>query len=205
MLAEKLLEKKAFVESRDSGGFTPLMWSCYRNHIELVRLLIEKKADVNVQCKNSMSCLAWAAGRGHCEIVNELLNVSDIKLNAQDRLGSTALLWAARKGHFSICVRLIANGADPSLIGMNNMSPLLISCKFKHHELALYFAKSSQTNYINQVDKDGENALSLATKHGYADVVITLLEKGVYVNMLNRKGNSVLITAVKNGYKTIIG
>jgi ankyrin repeat-rich membrane spanning protein len=205
-LAEKLLNRKALIESRDSGGFTPLMWACYRNHVRLVRFLIQHNADVNAQCKNSMNCLSWAAGRGHFEVVKELLEVSNLKLNAQDRHGSTALLWAARKGHLPICEALVEKGADTELIGMNNMSPLVISCKFKHEELAFYLAKQiTQANCVNQVDKNGENALYLATKHSFVGVVLMLLEKRAYVNILNRKGNSALITAVKNGNKTIVG
>ena len=77
----------------------------------------------------------------------------------------------------------------------------------KHEELAFYLAKLiTQSNCVNQVDKNGENALSLATKHGFVRVVLMLIEeKRAYVNMLNRKGNSALITAVKHGHKAIVG
>lgn len=202
-LVEKLVSKEALIEARDCGGFTPLMWACYKNRLDVVRTLLKKGANVNAQCKNSISCLSWAAGRGSYQVVCELLDVSYVKVNSQDRNSSTPLLWAARKGSLAVCEALINKGANPELIGMNNMTPLIISCKFGHLDVALYLTRITEAN-INHLDKDGHSALSLAAKNGYTEIVLKLLEKGAYVNIPNKKGDSVLITAVKNGHKAIM-
>lgn len=202
-LVEKLLARNASIECRDCGGFTPLTWACYKNHVEIVRILIQNGANANAQCKNSISCLSWSAGRGFYEVVTELLKVSYIKVNSQDRNSSTPLLWAARSGSLAVCEALLKKGANPELIGMNNMTPLIISCKFGHLSVALNLTKVTETS-INHLDKDGHSALSLAAKNGYTDIVLRLLDKGAYVNIPNKKGDSVLITAVKNGHKSIM-
>jgi ankyrin repeat protein len=50
-LVEILIDNKAFIECRDMGGFTPLMWACYKNKLSCAKLLIENGANVNAQCK----------------------------------------------------------------------------------------------------------------------------------------------------------
>ena len=51
LLTDLLLSKKANVEVKDCGGFTPLIWACYKNHPEVIKLLIQNGADPNAQCK----------------------------------------------------------------------------------------------------------------------------------------------------------
>jgi ankyrin repeat protein len=55
------------------GGWTSLMWSCYKGRVEVAQLLMEKNADVHAQGNYHISCLLWAAGRGHPEILHHLL------------------------------------------------------------------------------------------------------------------------------------
>ena len=134
------------------GGFTPLMWTCYKNKPKCAKLLIENGANVNAQCKNTVCCLSWAAGRGHTEVVAELIKSHSIKINLQDRNNSTPLLWAARKGNLAITQLLIEKHANPDAIGMHNMTPLIMSCKNGHSDVAMYLAKLNDTT-LNQLDK----------------------------------------------------
>lgn len=69
---------------------------------------------------------------------------------------------------------------------MNSMTPLLMSCKSGHLDVALYLTKITEAS-INHLDKNGLSALSLAAKNGYTDIVLKLLEKGAYVNIPNKK------------------
>lgn len=50
-LVKLLLAHKAPIEDRDCGGFTPLMWACYKNNLETVKVLLNHGANPNVQCK----------------------------------------------------------------------------------------------------------------------------------------------------------
>ena len=50
-LVKLLLTHKAPIEDRDCGGFTPLMWACYKNNLETVKVLLNHGANPNVQCK----------------------------------------------------------------------------------------------------------------------------------------------------------
>jgi len=151
-IVEMLLEHKANIEDRDCGGFTPLMWACYKNHLDIVRLLLNQGANPNVQCKNGISCLSWAAGRGFVAVAEELLNVPNIKVDTQDRNGFTPLLWAARKGSLPIVKMMIDKNADANTIGMNNITPLIVSCKNAHEEVSLFLLQIDEVN-VNHTDK----------------------------------------------------
>jgi ankyrin repeat-rich membrane spanning protein len=113
------------------------------------------------------------------------------------------LLWAARKGNLEIVKLLVEKKANTELIGMNNMTPLIIASKNGHKETALYLSTVTTAN-LNHVDKDGNNALTISVKQGQTDVVLSLLSRGAYVNTPNKKGDNILITAVKGGHKQII-
>ena len=83
------------------------------------------------------------------------------------------------------------------------MTPLLVSCKDGRVDVALYLSKLTMVN-INHVDKDGNSALSVATRNGHIDIVLSLLERGAYLNTRNKKGDTILITAVKAGHAKIV-
>lgn len=65
------------------------------------------------------------------------------------------------------------------------MTPLIISCKNGHLEVALHLSRQPNSN-LNHTDKDGNSALYVAAKSGFVDVAINLLEQGAYVNTQNK-------------------
>jgi ankyrin repeat protein len=96
--------------------------------------------------------LSWAAGRGFSAVAEELLNVPNIKVDTQDRNGFTPLLWAARKGSLPIVKMMIDKNADANTIGMNNITPLIVSCKNGHEEVSLFLLQNDEIN-VNHTDK----------------------------------------------------
>lgn len=51
-LVQAFVDKsRAHLEDRDLGGFTPLTWAVYKNHLECVRCLLKAGADPNSRCK----------------------------------------------------------------------------------------------------------------------------------------------------------
>ena len=48
---------------------------------------------------------------------------------------------------------------------------------------------------INQTDKDGETALTIAAENGHETIVKHLVEKGAEINHQNKKGSTGLIIA----------
>ena len=48
-LAEALLDAGAPVDSRDAGGYTPLIWATNRGAVKLIELLLARGADANAK------------------------------------------------------------------------------------------------------------------------------------------------------------
>ena len=73
------------------GGWTALVWACYKGHMDTATVLIDKQADVNVHGQYHVTPLMLASGRGHTAIVRLLLdhgarvNVGDKVLPTCDR------------------------------------------------------------------------------------------------------------------------
>ena len=61
------------------------------------------------------TALIWAANRGHIEIVELLLAKRDLRLNIQDKDGSTALHNAGWFGRLNIIEKIVQAGADPTI------------------------------------------------------------------------------------------
>ena len=70
------------------GGWTALMWACYKGFADVSELLMDHGADINVRGEHHMSCLIWAAGRGHIDIVRLLLD-RGAKVNTTDKVHAT--------------------------------------------------------------------------------------------------------------------
>ena len=94
---------------------TPLVYACYRNSPEKVRMLIEYGAYVGRKeeklYRNKESPIFVAARENHLEILNELIdNGADVDAKRDD--GMTPLMIAAWNGHVSIVKALVKAGAD---------------------------------------------------------------------------------------------
>lgn len=112
-----LLESQATIDLPDIMGWTSLMWACYKNRLEAVKVLIEFHAHINIVGEeDGLTPLIIASGRGYTEIVHFLLS-NGAEVNASDKFGSTAVIWAARKGYITIVEELLAAGADVDAIG----------------------------------------------------------------------------------------
>lgn len=60
-----------------------------------------------------------------------------------------------------------------------------MSIKNGFADVALYLSQLPNSN-PNHADKDGNTALSIASKQGYKEIVLNLLEKGAYLNTQNK-------------------
>ena len=102
---------KADIDSKDSGGLTPLSWAAGRGHDAVIKLLLETgKADMESKDSYSRKPLSWAAENGHEAVVKLLLKTSKADIDLKDCGGRTPLLWAARRGHEAVVKLLLETG-----------------------------------------------------------------------------------------------
>lgn len=71
-LVEKLLEKNADPNIRDSNGNTPLMWAAKRGNVELAKILLKYKADVSLKDTFGISAFEYAVKSNNTEMINLL-------------------------------------------------------------------------------------------------------------------------------------
>ena len=106
-IVKKMVAAGARVNTPD---WTPLIYACFGNHIEIVRYLIEMKADVNAASENGTTALMVASSQGQIEIVRLLLNAG-ADLNKITENGETALDMTLKTRNEEIAGLLRAQGA----------------------------------------------------------------------------------------------
>jgi ankyrin repeat protein len=106
------------IHLKDSSGYTPLLWCCFRavvgeNQHEIAKTLLDAGANPNdVTSPNNESALEWAIQAGNPRVVEILLHYgADVNLVGL----VTPLIAAARKGDAEMIQLLLRRGADASI------------------------------------------------------------------------------------------
>ncbi|XP_063828660.1 uncharacterized protein LOC135078036 [Ostrinia nubilalis] len=99
------------VDSRDLGGWTPLVWAAENDHVDVVRLLLSRGADATTRDAEGNGCVHWCALAGHARSLRLLLAAAPHAHAAPNAHKDTPLHVAARQGHYSCVVILLARGA----------------------------------------------------------------------------------------------
>jgi ankyrin repeat protein len=93
-----LLYKRAFVDSTDRFGRTPLYLAVLYQHVEVVQVLLNEKANPNIICRCGTSCVSKAAENGDIGILDLLLE-SGASWKTRNMDGETPKDLAVRNGH----------------------------------------------------------------------------------------------------------
>jgi len=163
----------ADLESRGSGGMTPLVAATKGNRVDAALALIDAGADVNAKDDIVDSAYLYAGARGLDEILRATL-AHGADLRSTNRYGGTALIPASERGHLGTVQILLAAGVDPNHVNNLHWTAL--------HE-AIVLGDGSQT-YVDIVrtliaggadvtihDGDGVLPRDLAASRGYRDIV----------------------------------
>ncbi len=118
-----LLEEGAKVNTKDSLGYTPLLWATTNGHWATCKHLIEKEAPVETMTNTDDTPLMRAATKGHTAIV-ELLIDNGAEINAYNGNDDTPLMLAARYEHPEVCILLIKKGAIVTVKNNDDHTPL---------------------------------------------------------------------------------
>jgi len=82
-IVKMLLDKGAEINSKDDGGYTPLMLAAYSDFLNaaVVKMMLEKGAPIDARGNDGETALTLARKKGNTEVVQLLLN-HDHKLAA---------------------------------------------------------------------------------------------------------------------------
>ena len=104
-----------------------------------------------------------------------------------------ALCMVAACGHIKCVKRVLkTTGAD-----VNNLNKALTYsvAKGAHESIDMLIEVGANVNEVN--DKNGENILMIASRHGYERAVEVLIRKGADVNSVDKEGNTALILSAR--------
>jgi hypothetical protein len=125
-----LLDRGAVIDERDIGGCTALWMACLEGCTPVARLLLERGADPTIATTTRCSTpLIAASDGGHLEVVRLLLAHASVKtgINHRDEDGKTALWCACYWGRGGVVRALLENGADPTIAGSYDITPMAIA------------------------------------------------------------------------------
>lgn len=202
-----------------------LLFSAAKNgDIKTVQTLIKQGVNVNATTPNKWTVLMLAALHGQTESVRCLLGHRTKGHRAKRQAANpyatlknsamNAFLLAVRSGNADT-VRLLL---DKVSIDINHQSeyelrdderytimptPLMFAAKYGHTDvMKLLIEKGADVSII---DNGGENALSLATKHGHIASVRLLFELGLAnANSTDHWETPILTIAAGNGHKDLV-
>ena len=119
-----LLQSKVSANFIDHEGFSPIIWACSCNKLEIAKLLVKFKADPAYIAPDASSALICAAGEGSVDICTYLLSCPGVTVNSEDNHRLNPLIMAVSQGHLDTAKFLLDAKADPNL-SFSLGSPLL--------------------------------------------------------------------------------
>lgn len=200
-IVELLINAGCNVNTKNTGGDTPLTAACKRANVEIVQTLIAADANVNKKGMHEFSPLVavfyapklneMLGGHGFAakdsEIPSKIVSIVQILVNAgancfdRDLQGRTPLMLAVMQGFVEAAKILIAAGADVNSISQPD----------------------SKVMVLFRGDGISRTALHFATEAGQKDAIALLLEAGADPNIPDGKGNTPLDVATCKGFADI--
>ncbi|WP_341747602.1 ankyrin repeat domain-containing protein [Candidatus Tisiphia endosymbiont of Dascillus cervinus] len=127
-ILQLILNKGVDINSRNSGGGTPLYCAVHNNKKPIVEFLLNKGADVNIPNNDGIHILHVAVGINSLELIKLLVKYGDINIRSSNDTKITALWLASQDGRLDIVKALADLGADLNIIRADTgASPLYIA------------------------------------------------------------------------------
>ena len=168
----------AAAEWDDDWPDASLMRAAKDGYVDGVQKLIQAGADVNSRNRYDLTALILAANDGHYECIELLLNAGgDATAQGTSKFGRA--LIAAVKSNNIRCVQLLVDaGADVNAHGIERSRDDPRLC-------------------------DSYSVISLASQHGYTDIVELLLNRGANVNETNGMRTGLYEASANGHYDTM--
>ena len=164
---------------------------------------VQNEVNLNMDRTNSMGYtpLAYAILSQNYEICDKLINKNIVEIDRIFEEENTYLHYAVKSGNLNLVKKLIKNGAK-LLPNIEGKTPLHLSIELNKTDIAKEIINCDFD--IQQVDRNGNDALMYAANYGNIDVAKLLLNKGMDINAQDVMGNTALFMAVKNQDRRMI-
>jgi len=211
IIEEILKSKDININQIDKDGRSLLQNAVLNGNANVAQKLIKNQIDINNKDNNNRDVMFDAISYGCENIIESLLKVDNISLNTVDSSGETILHKEEALNNEDLCIKLIQNGADPSICDKNGQN-LLYHTAIKGIEGSklLDVALSNGCN-INATVKNNNTILMEALSVFYKlpddekqrrdsllKMAKNLVSKGIDINAINDDGENSLFDAVRN-------
>lgn len=181
-----LIKDNDNINVEDDKGRTALMMAAMEGFANVVELLIDRRADASKQDYKGRNALHYAASANRLEVIDVLLDKAAIDVNSGDEFGDTALIFAAQYGLEDMVDKLLARGANPTLLNEEGSTALSSAAPSGYTSMAAKLLDHGED--INSVSVNGTTALYWAVSGGYEDTIQFLLTRGAKPDLAGKKG-----------------
>lgn len=130
--ASFLLENGIDVNGVNKHGDTPLIVACKSDYADMIGLLISHGADINHYTRTGLLAIHIAAKFGCCDNIDELIRLGN-NPSALSRSGNTTpIVMAILAERETAVMRLLAGGADLSVVDQKGLTPFQYCDKTKN-------------------------------------------------------------------------
>ncbi|XP_032598623.1 transient receptor potential cation channel subfamily A member 1 isoform X2 [Drosophila grimshawi] len=166
------------LNEKDNMGCSPLHYASRDGHIRSLENLIRLGACINLKNNNNESPLHFAARYGRYNTVRQLLDSEkgSFIINESDGAGMTPLHISSQQGHTRV-VQLLLNRGALLHRDHSGRNPLQLAAMSGYTE-TIELLHSVHSHLLDQLDKDGNTALHLATMENKPHAISVLLSMG---------------------------
>ncbi|WP_144149937.1 ankyrin repeat domain-containing protein [Brachyspira hyodysenteriae] len=184
-MLKTLLEYNASPNVQNKLDKTPLIIACDYDSYDMVKILLEHNADVNLSDNRKETPLMYAVYESNVKMVELLLKYNP-DLTLKNKYGETALDMAYNQNHYKEKIGKLILDASSKEIKF-----LYAVIENKIHDVLQYISEVVDIN--NTIyGTDGFNALLLASRNHYKEIIKILLEHNADVNFKSCSNNTAL-------------
>jgi ankyrin repeat protein len=197
-LTNYFISKGLSLNSTDLAGNTAFSYVARSGNIELLKVLLVKGVKYN---DNAIIMASQTGGRAGTPIGLEMFEyLESLKLNpvTVNANGENALHFIARRPKQDTLIRyFLSKGVDVNKADNDGNTPFMLAAA-SNREIATLNLLAPSVKNINQVNKKGASALSLAVRNNSPEVVALLLEKGADVKVKDAAGDNMAAYLVQS-------
>lgn len=130
-----LLKHGAAINAQGANGWSAMLFAAAKGHIAAVELLSTAGGDINVRDLYGWTPLMRAAENHQMQIAQNLINHSEILIDAQNDFGSTALHRAAANGFVDFARMLLNRGAKTDIKDKDGYTPKKLAQRLGHTQI----------------------------------------------------------------------
>ncbi|XP_074645482.1 ankyrin repeat domain-containing protein 16-like isoform X2 [Tubulanus polymorphus] len=183
---------------------TPLMLSCTKSNLDVVRMLVDHGASTRLVNKDGWNGFHIACREGHSEIVSFLLEQDEDLWKSVSKNGRTPLHTAALHGCADV-VRLLLTRCrfDIDVADSCGNTPLMDAARGGHISVLRILVEHGAR--IDAEDKLGRRCLHIAAESGRQAALSCLIQEyNVDINTPSRVGQTALHYAAKEGHAALV-